>query len=403
MTQTTRMALIQRLLDGGFPWMKFPGGLEHEFLTANGAQRRRHFIVSSLIALLVFNGFLIVDYLMLRDVFQLAAVLRLGVFTPICISSLVLIWHLPTVRALWVLDALVLISGLLAAATLAYVLSITHSPMSVFYHVGFTVVIVYGNIVQRLRFWYAMVFSLVIFCMHVVGIVLLPIFSERLLLPIMSMVAGTAIFSLTANYALERDERRRFLLTLRERELVGRLSEINLKLQELSRVDVLTELFNRRHFQEYLQDAWSRARGDGGEVAIIMIDVDHFKAYNDHYGHPAGDKCLRQVAAALQASLRRPGDMVARFGGEEFIAVLPQTSLAVAVQAAERIRKAVEGLAMPHEKSDTAPVLTVSVGVACSKADGALASPDALISEADQALYRAKHQGRNLVCAAEQS
>ncbi len=394
--------LVQELLTKGFRWMRFPGAMENDFLAKDPAQRVRHFVISGLISLLIYDGFLIADYLMIPDVFSMVAMMRLLIFTPVSLLVLFLMWlrrdH-PAIQNPLVLDSLVLLSGLLAAATLSYALSITHSPFSDFYHGGFAVVIMYGNLVQRLRFWSAVGFSLTILVIQVAGVVLLPNFNPRLMWPITSLTLATVAFSLCANYVMERDKRRRYLLTERERELVKNLSDVNLQLQRLSRVDVLTTLFNRRHFHDYLQNVWKRASHEGSDVVIIMMDVDHFKAYNDRYGHPQGDECLKQVAAVMQASLRQPGDMVARYGGEEFIAVLPQTALPLALQAAERIRKAVEELSMRHESSITAPVVTVSLGVAFCKASKAGMSPDALISNADRALYDAKHQGRNRVCS----
>ncbi|RZL04295.1 MAG: GGDEF domain-containing protein [Rubrivivax sp.] len=395
-----RMNLVQDLLNLGFRSMKFPAALEQEFLSKDPEQRLRHFLVSGLIALLVYDGFLIADYLLIPDVFSIAVKLRLMIFTPLSLLVLVWMWlnrRHPLVQHPLLLDAAVLLSGLLAAATLAYALSLTHSPLSDFYHAGFAVVLMYGNLVQRLRFWSAVGFSLAILAIQVVGVIVLPNFNPRLVWPICSLTAATVAFSLCANYVMERDKRRRYLLSERERELVKNLSDVNLQLQQLSRVDVLTTLFNRRHFQEYLQGIWQRARHEGSEVAIIMMDVDHFKRYNDQHGHPAGDECLKQVAGVMQNSLRQPGDMVARYGGEEFIAVLPGASLGLAQHAAERLRQAVEKMAMPHETSETLPVVTVSLGVACCNAAEPGASADGLIAQADRALYEAKRQGRNRV------
>jgi diguanylate cyclase (GGDEF)-like protein len=402
MDKEQRMNLVQQLLNVGFRWMKFPEALEQEFLGEAPVQRLRHFLVSGLISLAIYDGFLIADYLLIPDVFVAALKLRLMIFTPISALFLIMMWlyrDRPLLHHPLILDSLVLFSGLFAASTLAYALSITHSPLSDFYHAGFAVVVVYGNLVQRLRFWWAVGFSFAVLAIQLVGIGVLPNFNPRLVWPITVLTSTTVAFSLCASYVMERDKRRRYLLTVRERELVSRLSEVNLQLQQLSRVDVLTALFNRRHFQEYLQNAWQRAKHEGSQVAIIMMDVDHFKGYNDHYGHPAGDECLRRVAEVMQNSLRNPGDMVARFGGEEFIAVLPQTSLEVAMQAAERVRKAIEELGMRHEASETLPVVTASVGVSCVNAASPSASPDTLISNADRALYDAKRQGRNRVCA----
>lgn len=395
------MGRINQLLEKGFPLMRFPGALEQQFLLDLAEPRRRHFLISSLISLLIYNGFLIVDYLMTRDTFWLAVQLRIFFFTPLSVFFIYLIWRK---RGIFIhsmppasLEVIVVSSGLIAAASLAFILSETHSVFKFYYHVGFVVVILYGNIVQRLRFWYAVVFSASVLGIHVAGILLLGPFPERLLWPILSIISSAVVFSLTANYVMERDERKRYLLTMRERGVVRELTRTHERLRELSRVDSLTGLYNRRHFQEVLERVWERAQFDGGHLSILMVDVDHFKKFNDRYGHPAGDECLAQIAKVLQQTLRRPDDMVARYGGEEFIALLPQTEASYAVVVADRIRAAVEALHMRHESSTSSHFVTVSVGVASCRADFLLKS-SALIAAADQALYQAKHEGRNRVC-----
>lgn len=397
-----RMAQVDSLLQKGFPLMLFPRPIEAQFAHDGMAARLRHFVVSGLISLLVYNGFLLVDYLMANDVFWLAAQLRMGVFTPGALMLLYLAWRHPE----WVLrnippavvEGIVLISGLAAACSLAFILASTRSEYMHFYHVGFLVVLTYGNIVQRLRFWNAAIFSISLVAIHTVGVIVLPNFPPRLLWPIVSMVASTALFTLSANYMMERDERRRYLLTLRERGLIQSLTRAHERLTELSRIDGLTGLHNRRHFQEYLDQIWLRAQYDQSHVCVLMVDADHFKKFNDRYGHPAGDECLKAIAQVLKVHLRRPGDLIARYGGEEFIAVLPSTDLGLAVSVAERVRRAVEALQVRHESSNTALVLTVSVGVACIQA-GFERTASSLTAAADAALYQAKREGRNRVCA----
>jgi len=393
-------AAVRHLLDQGFPLMRFPPALEAQFVADTSEARRRHFLISGLIALLTYNGFLLVDFLMARDVFWLAVKLRTFLFTPAAAFSLYVFWdpsgwfrrHWPNAFC----ELAVVSSGLSAAASLAVILSETRSEFAHFYHVGFIVVIMYGNVVQRLRFWNAVVFSLAILGIHVAGILLLDSFPPRLLSPIIALVSTTVVFTLTANYVMERDERTHYLLTLKERGLVRELSQAHERLQQLSRSDGLTGLFNRRHFQDYFQSVWTRAQYDHSPVSVLMIDVDHFKKYNDRYGHPAGDECLRHVAQVLEQHVRRPGDLVARYGGEEFIAVLPHADSAVAAAVAERVRQTLEALQMRHEASPTSSVVTLSVGVATCQADFLL-KDTALLAAADEALYQAKNGGRNRV------
>lgn len=380
--------------------LRFPAALEQQFVNDSAPRRLRDFLLSGLLSLLVFNGFLLVDYLMAPDVFWLAFKIRVGMFTPFAIVALAGVWikrqNMSPQVATLVGECLVIISGTLAAACLAYILSNSHAITSQYYHVGLMIVIMYGNMVQRLRFWYAVVFSLAVYAIHIGGVMMVPAFNTRLILPIALLIGATMAFTLMANYALERDERRRYLLSLRRKQLLLELGEVQERLQRLSRVDSLTGLFNRRHFQHHLSQTWQRASHDQASVSILMLDVDHFKAYNDRYGHPVGDQCLMQVAQAMQDSLRRPGDVVARYGGEEFIALLPGADQEAARLAAERIRGAIIKQAIPHEASVTASVVTASLGVVSCRAGGALSEQD-LIAAADAALYKAKETGRNQV------
>ncbi len=183
------------------------------------------------------------------------------------------------------------------------------------------------------------------------------------------------------------------------RERTAELQAANEQLAALSSTDALTGLANRRRFDEVWAAEWQRAARMGLPLALALIDVDHFKAYNDHYGHQAGDVCLRQVAAILAAEVRRSGELVARYGGEEFVLVLPGASAAEARAVAERIRTAVQAQGMPHEHSPVAPVVTVSIGVASGLVQRA-EQAEALLKEADVALYLAKDQGRNRVLTA---
>lgn len=396
------MGCIDALLSKGVPFLKFPEPLEGQFLRDALEARRTHYLISGLLALLIYNGFLIADYLMVPDVFEMALRFRLYYLTPVGLVLLFLgtrvNWPIVKSAPPIVYEVIVVATGLYAAATLAFILSETHSPYAPLYHVGFSVVVMYGNIVQRVRFWYAVVFSLTLLAMHVTGVVLMDNFPPRLVWPIMSLVGATAIFSLTANYTMERDERRRYLLTLRERGLVRELSRTHERMQALSHVDGLTGLYNRSHFQEYLENVWTRAQFDKSQVSVMMVDVDQFKRYNERYGHQAGDECLQHVAKVLQATLRRPDDSIARYGGEEFIAVLPNTELNYALLVAERVRQTVEALQMRHESSTASLVLTVSIGVATCRADFNLTAPD-LIAVADRALQQAKREGRNRIGA----
>lgn len=181
--------------------------------------------------------------------------------------------------------------------------------------------------------------------------------------------------------------------------LTRKLDAANQELKRISSLDGLTGVANRRYFDETLAAEWSRARRHSNGLAFLMCDVDFFKSYNDTYGHPSGDDCLRQVATAIRQNTDRPADLVARYGGEEFAVVLPETTIGGALIVAEKIRHAVRALNIPHA-SVPAGQITISIGIACA-APGFDNPPDDLIRAADQALYRAKAEGRDCVCRAD--
>jgi diguanylate cyclase (GGDEF)-like protein len=185
----------------------------------------------------------------------------------------------------------------------------------------------------------------------------------------------------------------------REEELLAvtrQLEAANQKLERLSQLDGLTEIANRRSFDSFLDRAWRQAIRSSTPLSLIMIDIDHFKNYNDTYGHQRGDECLKQVACALNQVLHRPTDFLARYGGEEFAAVLSDTDLRGAEVVASSLHAHVDELNIPHEFSPSVDHVTLSLGVA-SGFPYRTQSQQALIYAADLALYQAKHEGRNRI------
>jgi diguanylate cyclase (GGDEF)-like protein len=249
-----------------------------------------------------------------------------------------------------------------------------------------TLVLLFITVVVRLRFWYALSACLAILAVQVV----VPSIMNVPLPGNVGLVIVTIAATLTANYTLEREYRVNYLQRVHGRLQGARLSAMVKQLHDLAQHDSLTGLANRRAMDAQLEELFAR----GERFAVILVDIDAFKAFNDAYGHQIGDDCLRRVAAMLRASMRFTTDRIARMGGEEFAVVLPRTSLDDARLMAERMRKSVLELRIPHLGSPTGDVVSISLGVSASVAPTA---PGELIRTADRALYRAKALGRNRV------
>ncbi|GAB4291205.1 MAG: hypothetical protein Kow0096_05220 [Thiohalomonadaceae bacterium] len=204
---------------------------------------------------------------------------------------------------------------------------------------------------------------------------------------------STHHFEATLTEILHRRQLAGFLLVAHDTTDRKRLEET---LRNLSYQDGLTGIANRRRFDEKLEQEWRRAAREHQPISLIMLDIDFFKKYNDLYGHPAGDECLRKIARVLAETVARPGDIAARYGGEEFAAILPNTSMLGAEKLAEQIRAQIEGLELPHADSGISPWVTVSIGLA-TRIPGNDEEHTILLEGADRALYKAKQQGRNRV------
>lgn len=217
---------------------------------------------------------------------------------------------------------------------------------------------------------------------------------------IVILFTGHAALADTLHKAFRADvEQRALLQRLRQANQV--LSADRVVLETESRTDPLTGLANRRYLERRLRAEWNRCRRSNAPLSCVMLDIDHFKAYNDHYGHDGGDRCLKLVADTLSGSIRRAGDVVARYGGEEFVVLLPETGSAGAATVADLLKRAVAGEAIEHLAAPSNTVLSLSLGVATLMPDSDR-MPDELLKAADLALYEAKRTGRNRVVMADE-
>ncbi len=193
---------------------------------------------------------------------------------------------------------------------------------------------------------------------------------------------------------IERQERFAFLQELLVAHQTVELDRLNRALDKMSREDPLTGLANRRAFDDALNQEWDRAKREQQSIALLYMDVDFFKLYNDTYGHNIGDVCLRRVGQTLKQALRRPADLAARYGGEEFVVLLPNTNADGAIDVAQRIIKHIDALALPHSRSKAAPHVTLSIGITFTVPQKQSTLTE-FLTKADAALYKAKEHGRH--------
>lgn len=394
LTPSAERVELEALLQQGFATLRFPAALEARYQADKAVERFSLLRRGALWTLLLFNALLLPDWLMVPDQFDTALRLRVLVYSPLILVGLFFIKDVSGPVREWAMVPLSMVAG---SITVILSLSSTDT-LAPPYLICLAPILMFNGSILRTRFWIALLIDVLLIAMFLGAVAALPNPPMAIMIPMALAILATAVFTLYGVYWLEHEERVNWVMQQREALLQAQLADANGHLNRLARFDMLTDVSNRRHFDEFLAHVWSRAQHDGTEVALLMIDVDHFKAYNDHYGHLAGDACLKDVAGALTRHLRRPGDMVARVGGEEFAVVLPQANVMQAQATAERVRAGVALAARPHAASPEAePRVTVSIGVACLLPAEAGSSLARLMAAADAALYEAKSAGRNRV------
>lgn len=379
----TTLADIEHEVASGVRRLRFKGALEARY-QADTRQRRLQFLTSiGISGAVVYNLFILSDWLSLHDVFGYVAMGRLCLITPMIIGFLLLARRLSSRCHIEILSA----TGTIMASLMPLVVMMySDSPYQLHYQLGMLLLMVYCTMIQQLPFVHATVSMLLMLAIllittHLAGFMDPVTWRANALL-----YSSTVLLLLMASYFLERGTRMSYLFLLK-----GKL--LQAQLFDMARIDPLTQLFNRRYQGEVTSLVWEQAQAEPLWVTAILIDVDHFKMFNDSYGHMQGDSCLKSISDAVRQVAEAAGAVSFRFGGEELLVLKVGGDMQWNARVAEHLRDAVWNLRIPHPKLGDGECVTISVGVASALAPTVTA--DALLGAADQALYQAKAEGRN--------
>lgn len=388
-----RSADLEKETQEGRRGLLFSRQLETAYRTDTSEWRRKHYRRSALMALLSYNAFLFVDAVVVPDVIRYSMILHLAVVTPLMVLAAVLLSR-PVSHH--VSEAIGAMMPLVFLSQVELVFLASRSPTVDHYQYLVFFAVMFGNTILRLPFYRAAAVSIIVVITHAsIAFAHVDMPWPAAVMGVMGLVA-TAYITLLSS-AIQEGAYRRAWLKRRHVEMQSHdLTRDNDKLSQLSRIDPLTGVKNRRGFDLAVEHLLGAPPGAELPFCLIMVDVDHFKSFNDTYGHGAGDEALCRVAQVLVRSLRRERDVVARFGGEEFIVFLPDVFLEEGIALAERARRALVAEAIPHLRQDGGQVVTASFGVAEGRLSG-LAALNDVIAHADVALYEAKKAGRNRV------
>ncbi len=372
-----------RQLKAGFSWLTFEGELEPEFrrtvLEENFGQIR----INLCLAITIIVAATAMQLMLLdRDLNRVFAMIHLLVMVPVLLACVAASF---SARRQRIYPPLALFACIVAGLGMVAIQLIAALGGTTILFSGLVLVIIFIYFMAGLTFYYGLAANGVLALAYMAGGIALQLPGREFGYSAMAIVEVTLLCASVA-YMHEKTSRTRFLEAALLREMVAR--------------DGLTGIQNRRMFDQYIHREWHQAIREGKRIAVLLIDIDCFKDYNDRYGHQAGDECLRAVALTLSRSARRPLDFVARYGGEEFAVVLYDASREYVAEVLTRIQRSVAELNIPHEASRVASRLTVSIGAAFIL-PGPSRTPEGLIQLADEALYSAKEQGRNRVVVME--
>ena len=402
-----KIQMYSRLLKRGFYRLRFPTSIEQSFTDDRNQTHGNSSRLSLCLGLLFYLCFGISDsWLASFHIDGQPIVSFYELFLPrlalTVVSILIVFLTYKFEMTKWIYP-LSTLGFTLVGWSIIYFIHLLPAPFTFIYYIGFLPIQMYAIIVLRQSLRSVIIVSLGIYLGFLLYLDLYPpqtVTSGNLQFYINSIVPAYLIYwgiiialSFYIVYLSEYAIRKEFI----QKQIVKLESE-NLtimkdQLQTLAITDPLTQLYNRRFFEDTLNKEWRMATRHQDVISLVMIDVDHFKAYNDHYGHQAGDRCLQIIASTLKHHTQRAGDLAVRFGGEEFILLFPKMTEKEACQLAEKLRSSVEQIRIPHEESSH-EIVTISIGVS-SQTPEMGDNPEDLIRNADLQLYRSKQQGRN--------
>jgi diguanylate cyclase (GGDEF)-like protein len=399
MHQQDKFAAVEEVLNSGFHWLCFPAEIEHVFLEYYRTSTLKRMRLALAMGIVLYAVFGLVDWILVPSAKEKFWFIRYAIVCPIT-TLVFLATYLKSFRNL--IQALIWLAMAIGGAGIVTMTTLDPLFSGKYYHSGLMLVIMFAFTLVGMRFWYCITWAVALIIYYeTVSVLISHIEFPILFFNSFCIVSATGIGGFS-NYLMEKYIRHDFLNSIQLENEKNRLQETTEQLRRLSSIDELTDIANRRYFESFLAQEFLRARRTRCPISLVMIDIDFFKEYNDNYGHQAGDECLRLVAAHLKNFAKRAGDLVARYGGEEFSLVLAETDREGAACIAENIRASVESLTIPHKCAQTGNVLTISAGVATAVPDGE-ARQTRLVEAADQALYRAKRDGRNRVITHDES
>ncbi|MBA4109520.1 MAG: hypothetical protein C0487_08000 [Leptothrix sp. (in: Bacteria)] len=385
-------------LQGKFRWLRFPAEQEADYNQGQVAHRRERLMAVTVLGLLIYQAYVLSSRAMFPDVPTSALMAQLGMSAVLLIMAM----RLHKLEALppWWREALFSGGTSATAVMMLWVLSQSQQPSALSFSVCLALIPMFAGVGARQPFWFTCL-PAVITCVAAAyflnprGALQTLVFNDSIL-----MIVNNTVFTLILAYTLDHGARKAWLLSNIERLQRQSLVAATQRLHELSTRDPLTGICNRRQFEEDLLRIWEDGLQAEKPVAMLIIDVDFFKLYNDGYGHPAGDRCLKQVAATIDQVAKSAHALAARLGGEEFGILLPGGDHGQILQLGERVCAAVRQAGLPHRHSKVAghEVVTVSLGAA-SLLPAKGGHRRALLAMADDALYQAKNSGRNRVAA----